>query len=406
MADTKEESRHAYRGRLEIQPGQPIKIAERAQISDPKPLSPLCKAMGATLKAYMKAGRDLVDGEFAHVRELAPPQLRAPCQVYVLCCPDGVLVRYDSAEGDDDLKVRSADFPESLAKVVPPFSDYLVHAPDDPTTYVPENPGPSLSLQIRREAGTTEMAKFQPLVYVTKTLPSGFPLPAPSGRPPALASVSREMDLHLSGEVLPTNVPPGAISPSPEQFIAHARISFPVGWQAIEIYPRLDPDYWKPEYAASWAKLDLLSAIAQRNALHAALHQLDPRGAARQKYAKLLEEFEDPLSGPEEPCHQFLKSHPELICPTHDAYWSKMAFGAHVSDFIFREPYNDYLLVEIEAPHRLLFRKDGHPRQALTHAVSQIRDWVRYIQDNKLAVEREKGLVLLHRDYDSLAGSG
>src|SRR5436190_16228359 len=108
MVDRKDEPRPAYRGRLEIQPGQPIKIAESVPISDPKPPSPLCKAMGATLKAYMKAGRELVGGEFANVRDLAPPHLRIPCHVYVLCCPDGVLVRYDSA-GDEEPKVLSAD---------------------------------------------------------------------------------------------------------------------------------------------------------------------------------------------------------------------------------------------------------------------------------------------------------
>jgi ribosomal protein S15P/S13E len=66
--------------------------------------------------------------------------------------------------------------------------------------------------------------------------------------------------------------------------------------------------------------------------------------------------------------------------------------GDHVSDFVFREPCNDYLLVEIEAPHRELFRKDGHPRQALNHAMGQIDDWLAYIQENKAKVERELGL--------------
>src|SRR5215471_8190330 len=73
----------------------------------------------------------------------------------------------------------------------------------------------------------------------------------------------------------------------------------------------------------------------------------------------------------------------ELICPTFDAYWSKKKFGKNVSDFVFREPHDKYTLVEIEAPHRLIFRKDGHPRQMLTHAIAQIRDWVRFIQDNR-----------------------
>jgi hypothetical protein len=64
-------------------------------------------------------------------------------------------------------------------------------------------------------------------------------------------------------------------------------------------------------------------------------------------------------------------------------------FGDHVSDFVFREPRNDYLLVEIEAPYRELFRRNGHQRQELTHAIGQIDDWICYIQDNKAKVENE-----------------
>jgi hypothetical protein len=64
-----------------------------------------------------------------------------------------------------------------------------------------------------------------------------------------------------------------------------------VGWQAIEIYPRLSEEYWRPEYAAAWARLDLMSVIAQRNFVDNALLRLDGRRAAREKYARLLEQL-------------------------------------------------------------------------------------------------------------------
>ncbi len=137
----------------------------------------------------------------------------------------------------------------------------------------------------------------------------------------------------------------------------------------------------------------MLNAIAQHNVVESALHSLDGRRAAREQYAKLLERFETLLAGPEEPCHQFLKASPGLLCPTYDRAWSKLPFGEYVSDFVFREPYNDYTLVEIEAPHRQLFRKNGHPRQELTHAIGQIDDWLSYIEDNKAKVEQELGLL-------------
>ena len=162
----------------------------------------------------------------------------------------------------------------------------------------------------------------------------------------------------MHGVLSPANTPARAISTGSDHFLAHGLMSLPVGWQAIEIYPRLGEEYWRPEYAAAWAQLDLLNAIAQHNLVENALHRLDGRRAAREQATRLLAEFEALLAGPEEPCHQFLKTHPDLLCTTYDAAWSKVPFGKgvgkRVSDFVFREPCNNYLLVEIEAPHREL----------------------------------------------------
>jgi Domain of unknown function (DUF4263) len=218
-------------------------------------------------------------------------------------------------------------------------------------------------------------------------------MPAPPERPPCLASIHRELDIQIGGAVAPLSASGRANSASADRFIAHGVFQLPVGWHAIELYPRLSEEYWKPEYAAVWARLDLLSAIAHRNAVTSALHRLDGRRAAREHYATLLERFAGLLHGKEEPCHQFLKDNPYLICSTYDEYWSKVPFGARTSDFVFREPRDDYLLVEIEAPDQKLFRKDGQPTQELTHAINQIDDWLRYIQDNKSTVERELGLT-------------
>jgi hypothetical protein len=139
----------------------------------------------------------------------------------------------------------------------------------------------------------------------------------------------------MRGVVKTLNVPARAIPTGSEFFVAHGVKGLAVGWQAIEIYPRLSEEYWRPEYAAAWAKLDLMSVIAQRNLVENALLRLDGRRAAREKYATLLEQFETLLAGPEEPCHQFLKANPDLVCMTHDHAWSKVPFGKHVSDFVF-----------------------------------------------------------------------
>jgi hypothetical protein len=345
-----------------------------------------------TLKAYRKAARELIAGQYVHVQHLAPPHLRVPCHIYVICCPDGVVVRYDAA-GEEEPKLRFVDRCESLSEMAPYFSEQVIHVPDDPATYVPKHKGPSISQFVINERGEeVEIRRVEPVIYAPKSFPADFKLPPPPARPPCLVSFHRELQVQIHG-VLEANTPARAITAATENFVAHGLISLNVGWQAVEIYPRLDEAYWRPEYAPLWAQVDLQHAIVQHNILKTALHSLDGRAAARAAYAKLLEQFETLLAGPEEPCHQFLKANPELLCATHDTMWSKLPFGKHISDFVFREPYNDYLLVEIEAPYRELFRKDGHPRQELGHAISQIGDWLGYIQDDKARVERELGLI-------------
>jgi len=391
MSDSEAPKR--YSGRWTSQPGQPLQISE-VQVSDSEtPMSPLVDAMAATLKAYRKAAWELLDGQFASVREFAPPHLRTPCHINVLACPDGVLVRYDAA-GEQEPKVRYTDHHEMLEEMAPNFSEHVIHVPNSPATYVPKHTGPGFIWStINKDGQAIEHARIHPVIYAPKSFPADVTLPAPPERPPCLASLHRELQLQLGGVVSSANVPAGAIAAAADRFLAHGILPLAVGWQAVEIYPRLSEEYWRPEYARAWAHLDLLSAIAQRNAVTSALQSLDGRRTAREYYAKLLDEFQALLEGPEEPCHQFLKAHPELLCTTYDASWSKLPFGAHVSDFVFREPHNDYLLVEIEAPYRELFRRDGHPRQQLNHAMSQIDDWLIYVQDNKQKIEHDLELV-------------
>src|SRR5262249_46198918 len=62
------------------------------------------------------------------------------------------------------------------------------------------------------------------------------------------------------------------------------------------------------------------------------------------------------------------------------------------TDFVFQYPSGDYLLVELERPTHLLFRDDGQHREELTHAIDQIVDWRRYIEDNLRTVQSELGL--------------
>src|SRR5271169_5336057 len=108
--------------------------------------------------------------------------------------------------------------------------------------------------------------------------------------------------------------------------------------------------------------------------------------------ARLFAECEGLLNGNEEPLHQFIKANPGILCPTHCRLWSKLPLGKRDTDFVFREPSGDYLLVEIEKPSHLLFRNDGQQREELTHAIDQITDWRRYVEDNLRTVQSELGL--------------
>ena len=375
--------------------GRPLTFADAVN-NETTPVEPssLDRAMCETLDAYTEAARELLENRYASQRELAPPNMRAPCSVLVARCKDGILVRYDLAqEGQERIAGTILDSP--LAEVSPHLSDNLIHFPQDPRFYAPTAGGLTLALVVidSKTGAKAVHPAGRLLIYATSTIPEGNNVPLPPARPPRFAFVHNEMDFHLGGFLVPSDAPMDPTSPHADHFITHSRSRLPVGWQAIEIYPLLGEEYWKPEYAPAWAELDLLAEITKRNVLATTLNEIDGRGSARRKYAALLEELDGLLAGPEEPAHQFLKSHPDLLSATYDQFWSKLRFGDHISDFVFREPYNDYLLVEIEAPIRELFRKDGDQRRELTHAISQIEDWTRYIEENKQSVEAELGLT-------------
>jgi hypothetical protein len=382
-------------GQLQVEVGQPLRFNEEAQSTEIlEPSSDETTALILTFRAYRRAAKQLLEGRYAQARASAPVHLREPCDITILKCSDGIIVRYDRAASDAP-KVRAATVKFTLEEFAPKLTEGLLHFPKDPRNFVPADDGPTMEWnKVDMASGAVEtFATMRPRIFGSTALPPGFCLPAPPARPPCLISFTNEFDVTLGGVILPhESDPPRMGSTDGTQFAARSRLSLPAAWCAIEVYPPLDDGYWKPDYAPLWAELDLQGALVQRNLQDAHFQALDSRGATRTKYAALLTEFEQLLHGPEEPVHQFLKSHPELLSPTHEVCWSKLKFGDYVSDFVIREPTNEYELVEIEAPLRPLFRKDGHPRQELNHAIGQIRDWVQFIASNRERVERELGL--------------
>ena len=269
-----------------------------------------------------------------------------------------------------------------------------MHISSDPAHYNPEQRGPAICLNLGNQTGqVSELMQLFPAILVSTELPKDYVIPQPPTRPLCLASVQSTVELDMMGYVTPVDSEANPDDPSTEHFLSHTPIRLPVGWESIEIYRFQAEAYWDLMRAKIWAEMDILAYSAQANLRTQSYSSLDGRGETRRQYAALLSDFESLLAGPEEPVHQFVKRHPELLCPSAEKLWSKLPFGDWVSDFVFREVANDYLLVEIEAPIRELFRKDGQQRQELTHAIKQISDWVEYIEDNKIHIETTLGLT-------------
>jgi hypothetical protein len=373
------------RGTILVEAGKPLQFLEVVETNSP----PSADREGVlrisdALKAYLGAGRDLLKGKYSCHADVAPVHLKSRCNAIVMGCNDGAFVRYDAAPGDDPGMIRAGKMSSSLRDIAPQLSEHVVHIGEPDPALMPL--GPKITFNTTDIAGSTrELATLHPAFFANPELPEGFQLPKPPARPFCLLSLLSEMTVWVNAVVMD-----GA---EQHPFVALWPLKLPVGWQAIEIYPPLGDEYWNPEYAANWAELDILAAAAQHNLQDKQLTDLDPRADTRRNYAALLAQCESLLQGPEEPIHQFLLQHPELISPTSDKVWSKVPFGATKSDFVFREAHEDYELVEIEAPSRRLFRQDGQQHGELTHAINQTTDWVRYIEDNKDTVERELGLT-------------
>jgi hypothetical protein len=88
--------------------------------------------------------------------------------------------------------------------------------------------------------------------------------------------------------------------------------------------------------------------------------------------------------------HNFLFSHPSMFFTGLDSYLviSKLKLGSdYETDFVVvNEGYSDgtkYELIEIESPHTNLFNSRGNPSEKFNSALQQIRDWKRWLIDNK-----------------------
>lgn len=108
---------------------------------------------------------------------------------------------------------------------------------------------------------------------------------------------------------------------------------------------------------------------------------------------------------PEAEVQRFLESHlyfwgHELRLGTRDTpLFSQVRLGTEfVCDFVFYDLGStgmEWNLVEIEAPGRRLFKKDGDFSQALHHAITQVENWQHWVNSNQAAADQLMPGVML-----------
>lgn len=386
------ENKKPIRAEINFSGMNPMKIVPLGDV----PASPPSPAQAAALEPittsvlnYLRAARELAANKYRHLEAEIPKYLSNPGNVLIALCSDGIVIRYEAKQTDGLGQLGAARLEGDIGFGAALLSQNLVHIA------TPERPRPSSSefgvevkLSLVSAATNKERDITAHRVWFQAELQRNSGA-SQGGRPYRLLSVLNMIEFQIHGTF--SNQERGG----EESFIAHSTFPLLAGWSCIEVFPDYHLDLWKPDFAALWAENDILGALLVSQTRETRFNTLDPRAAARRRYAKLLKEFRtllDSNPGREQSLQSFLQQNPVLICPSHTLMRPKLSFGKTVSDFVFREASQDYLLVEIERSTLRLFREDGHPTAELTHAQGQVLDWKRYVQDNLNTVQREMGL--------------
>ena len=405
QSKSKRQSTRFKVGQFSFTSGQPLAISPVAA-TDRAPKATASQKKYATqiasvIEAYLAAGHELLSGTYAGVKDLAPPHLVNSSRTIVICCNDGVIVRYESSPDDAD-QVIASHANLSMAELAHQVSESVIFCvpPGAEKSSIATSASPIVSLATYEPStgNSTGIAEFR--IAYRCTVEAGADSNVVGGRPARLIGVQSEFELQMLAEKADEGQPRG----QGRRFVTRSILSLPVGWEYIEIYSSADLKYWKKELARSWVENDILVWVMRRQLRDQQFRALDPNVDARKYWARLLDEYEKLLNSDpqEEVLQEFLVKNPTLLSPTYVRFWSKVSFGNRVSDFVFREAAGDYLLVEIERPSKKLFIKTGDTSSALNHAQNQIADWKRYIEDNLNTVQTELGLDKMSPNPKSL----
>jgi hypothetical protein len=96
----------------------------------------------------------------------------------------------------------------------------------------------------------------------------------------------------------------------------------------------------------------------------------------------------------EVPAHQF------LVTPHCKEVIPHKPLGGYrfVPDFVVHRPDGDYHFVEIESPNSTIYKGQGQePTAGFSHAIQQVEDWLRYIDQNLRTVQHEEGMLTIYK---------
>jgi hypothetical protein len=290
----------------------------------------IAEKVGEAIISYLNAVEVLFQGKYAHLKEVSPIHLTNPGSVLIICCQDGVAIRYE--QNVDGRKVFAGWTSGGLTDIVSGLSQQLIHCYQHKED-VPTVPATDMEIKLSVFTPSTNTKREMASLKVGCDIVLSHPdiLPSPPQKPFCLLSINNTVELCTTGELISddTHMQKG------QRFLTRTFIRLPVGWECIEIFPFLNLEYWKLEYASTWAENDILAAVVAQQYRESQFQSLDPKLAARRQFAQLLQNYKDLLdSNPEreEVLQSFLRDHPSLLCPTHTRFWPKLPLGARETD--------------------------------------------------------------------------
>lgn len=111
----------------------------------------------------------------------------------------------------------------------------------------------------------------------------------------------------------------------------------------------------------------------------------------------------------EKDLHRFLKQHTQVLDSHVAAVYSEVRIGKYRADLVlqYRQSDKRVVLVELEPHSAQIFTKRNSQRHKVTHAVQQVRDWIREIHNNASNLPQwlagnytAEGMVVIGRSKD------